>query len=89
VIKTAAQAAKWGGKAGVAFDPCYHQACDNLGNVDRNALGKQATAIAYVITSYGHSTEDVNGVPARTKRAEARSAAKSRFGGSSSGSNAF
>jgi Zn-dependent M28 family amino/carboxypeptidase len=78
VIKTAAQAAKWGGKAGVAFDPCYHQACDNLGNVDRAALGKQATAIAYVITAYGHSTEDVNGVPPRAKRAEARSLAKSR-----------
>ncbi|MBP2321625.1 Zn-dependent M28 family amino/carboxypeptidase [Kibdelosporangium banguiense] len=78
VIKTAAQAAKWGGRAGVAFDPCYHQACDNLGNIDRVALGKQATAIAYVIAAYGYSTEDVNGVPPRSKRAEVRSAAKSR-----------
>jgi Zn-dependent M28 family amino/carboxypeptidase len=34
VAKTAAQAAKWGGQVGVAFDPCYHQACDDIDNLD-------------------------------------------------------
>jgi Zn-dependent M28 family amino/carboxypeptidase len=34
VAKTAEQAAKWGGQAGVAFDPCYHQACDDIDNID-------------------------------------------------------
>jgi Zn-dependent M28 family amino/carboxypeptidase len=29
-LKTAAQVVKWGGTAGVAFDPCYHQACRHL-----------------------------------------------------------
>jgi Zn-dependent M28 family amino/carboxypeptidase len=29
-IKTAGEAQKYGGLAGVAYDPCYHQACDNL-----------------------------------------------------------
>jgi Zn-dependent M28 family amino/carboxypeptidase len=29
-IKTAAQAAVYGGVAGAAYDPCYHQACDSL-----------------------------------------------------------
>jgi Zn-dependent M28 family amino/carboxypeptidase len=29
-IKTAEQAAIYGGVAGVAYDPCYHQACDSL-----------------------------------------------------------
>ncbi|MGZ3141399.1 M28 family metallopeptidase [Lentzea chajnantorensis] len=76
-VKTAAQAAKWGGTAGVAYDPCYHSACDNLGNIDRVALGRNAGAIAFVTAAYGVSTEDVNGVPPRAKRAEARlSAAK-------------
>ncbi len=76
-VKTAAQAAKWGGTAGVAYDPCYHSACDNLGNVDRTALGRNAGAIAFVTAAYGVSTEDVNGVPPRAARAEARlSAAK-------------
>ncbi|MEV4311294.1 M28 family peptidase [Actinocrispum sp. NPDC049592] len=76
VIKTAAQAAKWGGQAGIAFDPCYHKACDNLLNVNREALGRQATAISYVITAYGISTTDVNGVPDRPARATARARTK-------------
>ena len=29
-IKTAEEAAIYGGTAGVAYDPCYHQACDDL-----------------------------------------------------------
>jgi Zn-dependent M28 family amino/carboxypeptidase len=30
VEKTEADVALWGGVAGAAFDPCYHQACDSL-----------------------------------------------------------
>lgn len=30
VVKTAPEAATFGGVAGAALDPCYHQACDNL-----------------------------------------------------------
>jgi hypothetical protein len=30
VPKTAAEAARYGGVAGAAFDPCYHAFCDNL-----------------------------------------------------------
>ncbi|RSM59680.1 hypothetical protein DMH04_55450 [Kibdelosporangium aridum] len=60
----------------MAFDKCYHQACDNLFNVDRAALAKQAAAISYVITAYGISTEDVNGAPPRPVRAQARAVAK-------------
>ncbi|MDX8032272.1 M28 family metallopeptidase [Lentzea sp. BCCO 10_0856] len=74
-VKTAAQAAKWGGTAGVAYDPCYHSKCDNLGNIDRTALGRNAGAIAFVTAAYGVSTEDVNGVPPRSKRADARKSA--------------
>ncbi|MDX8143949.1 M28 family metallopeptidase [Lentzea sp. BCCO 10_0061] len=74
-VKTAAQAAKWGGTAGIAYDPCYHSKCDNLGNIDRVALGRNAGAIAFVTAAYGVSTEDVNGVPPRAKRAEARKSA--------------
>ncbi|MEV6241639.1 M28 family metallopeptidase [Lentzea sp. NPDC051838] len=74
-VKTAAQAAKWGGTAGIAYDPCYHSKCDNLGNIDRVALGRNAGAMAFVTASYGVSTEDVNGVPPRSKRADARKSA--------------
>ncbi|MBN6035322.1 M28 family metallopeptidase [Amycolatopsis sp. 195334CR] len=73
-IKTEAQAAKWGGKAGVAYDPCYHQPCDNLGNVDRKALDRNSDALAWVTATYGISTEEVNGVGpqgAKNKKATA------------------
>ena len=68
-MKTAEQAALWGGTAGVAYDPCYHAACDNLGNVDRVALDRNLDAAAWATGLYGYSTEDVNGVPPRKPRA--------------------
>ncbi|EIE97189.1 M28 family metallopeptidase [Saccharomonospora glauca] len=61
-IKTEEEAELWGGTAGEAYDSCYHQACDDLGNVDRVALARNADAMAYVIGTYALSTEDVNGV---------------------------
>jgi Zn-dependent M28 family amino/carboxypeptidase len=74
VVKTEDQANKWGGTAGIAFDPCYHQACDNLGNVDRVALDRNSDAEAFVLASYAISTEDINGVPPRVARAKTRAA---------------
>ncbi|MFJ5987610.1 M28 family peptidase [Lentzea sp. NPDC092896] len=71
-VKTAAQAAKWGGTAGVEMDPCYHRACDNLGNINREALGRNVSAAAHVIASYAVTTEGVNGVPSRQERASLR-----------------
>lgn len=70
-IKTAEQVALWGGRAGAAYDPCYHQACDNLGNVDRVALDRNVDAIAWAVGVYGTNTKGVNGVPARDQRAAA------------------
>ena len=72
-VKTPAQAAKWGGTAGVAYDPCYHSACDNLGNVDRTILDKNADAIAFAVGRYALDTSDINGVGAAGAKA-ARSA---------------
>ena len=43
-IMTPEQASKWNGDAGVAFDRCYHQACDTIANVDLLALGEMADA---------------------------------------------
>ncbi|WP_328807892.1 M28 family peptidase [Nonomuraea antri] len=48
--KTTAQAAKWGGTAGQAFDRCYHSACDTYpSNVNVTALDRNSDAIAYVL----------------------------------------
>jgi aminopeptidase S len=48
-IKTAAQAAKWGGTAGKAFDACYHSACDKSTNIDDTALDRNGDALAYTV----------------------------------------
>ena len=73
-IKTPAWAAKWGGTAGISLDPCNHAPCDNLGNINRGILDKNADAVAFVTGTYATSTEDVNGVPPRSQRAAARMA---------------
>lgn len=61
-IKTAAEAAIWGGTAGVAYDPCYHQACDTYANVNLTALDVNSDAVAYAVLQYAMNTESVNGV---------------------------
>ena len=47
-IKTPEQAAVFGGTAGVPLDPCYHQACDGLSNVDVALTAQMGTALAAV-----------------------------------------
>jgi Zn-dependent M28 family amino/carboxypeptidase len=45
--KTAAQAQVYGGTAGVAYDPCDHQACDTLANVNKVVLKQMLEANAF------------------------------------------
>ncbi|MEU9128001.1 M28 family metallopeptidase [Kitasatospora sp. NPDC048540] len=51
-IKTEAQAARYGGVAGVAYDTCYHQACDTLTNLDRKVFAVNIEAIADSVGAY-------------------------------------
>jgi Zn-dependent M28 family amino/carboxypeptidase len=64
-IKTAEQAAIWGGTAGAQFDPCYHQACDTFANNNDHALDVNADAVAFAVLTFAYSTETVNGVPGK------------------------
>jgi aminopeptidase S len=48
-IKTTAQAAKWGGTSGKAFDACYHASCDTSSNINDTALDNNSDAIANAI----------------------------------------
>ena len=45
--KDETMAARYGGKAGEAFDPCYHRACDSIANVDWAMLDEMADAVAH------------------------------------------
>ena len=51
-IKTAEEAALWGGTAGDQYDPCYHLACDTFDNVNLHALDVNVDAIAYSIVEF-------------------------------------
>ncbi|WP_207936929.1 M20/M25/M40 family metallo-hydrolase [Actinomadura sp. KC216] len=57
-VKSSAQAQKWGGQAGVAFDRCYHASCDSYpSNINTTALDRSADSIAWALwkTSVGQS----------------------------------
>ncbi|MDH6544920.1 M28 family metallopeptidase [Streptomyces sp. SPB4] len=54
--KTAAQAQKWGGTSGRAFDACYHSSCDTTANINDTALDRNADAIAYAVWNLGAAT---------------------------------
>jgi Zn-dependent M28 family amino/carboxypeptidase len=58
-IKTAEQVGLWGGVAGEQYDQCYHQACDDIDNVSRNALRINADAMAYTIYLFATGKETI------------------------------
>jgi Zn-dependent M28 family amino/carboxypeptidase len=60
-IKTAAQAAIYGGTAGVAYDPCYHAACDDIANISGQALDEMSDAAAHAVFAFAMTTSAVNG----------------------------
>ncbi|GAA3709163.1 M28 family metallopeptidase [Nonomuraea antimicrobica] len=49
-VKTEEVARVFGGQAGDFYDPCYHQPCDRIANLDTAALHVNAKAIAWVLT---------------------------------------
>jgi len=60
-IKTAEEAALWGGTAGQQYDPCYHLACDTYANNNDTALDVNSDAVAFTTLQFSMSTEVVNG----------------------------
>ncbi|MCG5212970.1 M28 family peptidase [Streptosporangium sp. KLBMP 9127] len=60
-IKTPEMAALFGGTAGEMLDPCYHQACDTLSNVNRTIFEQNGRAMAWAAGRFAVDTSDVNG----------------------------
>ena len=60
-IKTAAQAAVYGGTAGIALDPCYHQACDTFDNNSNQALDEMSDAAAHATLTFAQTRSAVEG----------------------------
>jgi Zn-dependent M28 family amino/carboxypeptidase len=55
--KTEAQAAAFGGTAGLPADPCIHQPCDAIGSINDVVLGEMADATAHVLATLTASAE--------------------------------
>ena len=64
-VKTAAQAAVYGGTAGAPYDPCYHQACDTFANNSSVVLDQMSDAIAHATITFAQNTSLVNGEPGK------------------------
>lgn len=54
-IKTPEEAEQFGGKAGDWYDPCYHQLCDHLGNVNVTAWELNTKLVAHSVATYAVS----------------------------------
>ena len=73
-IKTPAQVALYGGTAGLPFDICYHQGCDDFFNLDKRGYEEMADAAAHVLVTLAQAkTLPGGGAPVATMAA--RSAA--------------
>jgi Zn-dependent M28 family amino/carboxypeptidase len=71
-VKTAEQAVKYGGVAGEAYDRCYHEACDDVGNLSDKALSELGDGAAHGVYELARTTASF---PARVATVAARSAA--------------
>jgi Zn-dependent M28 family amino/carboxypeptidase len=60
-IKTVEEAEIYGGTAGVAYDACYHQACDTIDNLSAEALDEMSDAAAHATLTFAMTTSAVQG----------------------------
>ncbi|QRV83392.1 Peptidase family M28 protein [Ceratobasidium sp. AG-Ba] len=80
-IKTEEQAAKFGGQAGVAFDKCYHAACDTINNLALDAFLINARSVAHVIATTSKSTALIDAEAAAAGKMKVQVMAKEPAGG--------
>ena len=60
-LKTASEAAQYGGIAGDPYDPCYHQSCDDIGNTNDDIFEVMGDAAADAVLQFAMTTSAVNG----------------------------
>ena len=58
--KTTGQAKAWGGQARERYDPCYHQACDRVDNVNRDVLNHYMRALAGTLAYFATSKAELS-----------------------------
>ena len=74
--KSSQEADTFGGIPGEAYDPCYHQACDTMDNLDVAVLDEMAAAAADVVIQLGSwdgpLSDGLSGMPARHSHRDRR-----------------
>jgi len=68
-VKTAEEAAIWGGTAGQQYDPCYHLACDTFANNNNHALDVNSDAVGYGTLLYAMNLADLNALNVGAQKA--------------------
>jgi Zn-dependent M28 family amino/carboxypeptidase len=62
--KSEADARLFGGTAGHANDPCYHQACDTVDNINRDVLAQNARALMRAVSAVAAAIRRASSEPA-------------------------
>jgi Zn-dependent M28 family amino/carboxypeptidase len=77
-IKTPEQEAVYGGVAGLAYDPCYHQACDTFFNLNYTALDQMSDAEAHATWTLARSQSPIAQAEPATTAGKAKAKKKAK-----------
>ena len=75
-VKTEQEAVDFGGVPGVAYDVCYHQACDDLTNLSDRSFLRLSHAAATALVVYGLTKDPVTTTTLSKEKAAAAAAAR-------------
>ena len=78
-IKTPEQQAEYGGTAGTPYDPCYHQACDTIANLNPTALDQMSDGAAHATWHFATANKPF-GKPDKGRKGGAKGKAAQRNG---------
>jgi hypothetical protein len=67
-VKTAEQAAIYGGTAGQPYDACYHKPCDTITNLNTKALDELGDGVAHAAWTLAKSRSGLFGDGSRGAR---------------------
>ncbi len=77
-IKTPEQEAVYGGTAGLAYDPCYHQECDTFANLSYPALDEMSDAAAHAAWTLARSKSPITEAQGKGHHSTAKVAKRGR-----------
>ena len=70
--KTQEQFELFGGTVGAQLDPCYHQACDTIANINQTILDQMADAAAFATATFGFAKVPVTQVTSTPGKGKSR-----------------